>query len=194
MDIHPVAPATATHATATRETPARRGWRKWGWLVRWAGTGLGVAYLIAVVDLDSLNRALSKTSLATMALAFAAISSTLVVGAVRWRALMAAYGATAPPSLATAVRLYFVATFYNTYVPGGVAGDVVRAVVVRDSFRGGGTTEAIAVVFIERVLGLLGLFTLAATGLVLVGPRLATTSTLWWLSAAGAGGAVVAVL
>ena len=187
-----MAPPSSTDVAVTRDT--RAWWRRWGWLLRWAGTGLGIAYLIAVVDLGSLNQALAKTSLGTMVLALAAISGSLVVGAVRWRALMIAYGAIAPPSLATAVRLYFVAAFYNTYLPGGVAGDVVRGVVVRDSFRGGGATEAIAVVFVERVLGLLGLFTLAATGLVLVGPRLATTSTLWWLSAAGAGGAVVAVL
>jgi hypothetical protein len=198
VDIHPVAPASSTasspQAAAAGATPARRWWRRWGWLLRWAGTGLGVAYLIAVVNVDSLAGALAKTSIGTVLVALAAISSSLVVGAVRWRALMTAYGASAPPPLATAVRLYFVAAFYNTYLPGGVAGDVVRGVVVRDSFRGGGTTEAIAVVFVERVLGLLGVFTLVAVGLVLVGPRLATTSTLWWLSAAGAGGAVAAVL
>jgi uncharacterized membrane protein YbhN (UPF0104 family) len=187
-------PASSPRAAAADGTPARRWWRRWGWLLRWAGTGLGVAYLIAVVNVDSLSGALARTSIRTVVIALAAISSSLVVGAVRWRALMTAYGASAPPSLLTAVRLYFVAAFYNTYLPGGVAGDVVRGVVVRDSFRGGGTTEAIAVVFVERVLGLLGVFTLAAAGLVLVGPRLTTTWTLWWLSAAGAGGAVIAVL
>jgi len=176
------------------DTPARRWWRRWGWLLRWAGTGLGVAYLCAVVKLDSLSGALAKTSIGTVLVAFAAIASSLVIGAVRWRALMTAYGAIAPPPLTTAVRLYFVAAFYNTYLPGGVAGDVVRGVVVRDSFRGGGTTEAIAVVFVERVLGLLAVFALVAIGLVLVGPRLQATSTWWWLSAAGTGGAVVAVL
>ena len=186
--------ASSPQAAAAGDTPARRWWQRWGWLLRWAGTGLGVAYLIAVVDTDSLSSALAKTSIGTVLVALAVISSSLVVGAVRWRALMTAYGAIAPPPLATAVRLYFVAVFYNTYLPGGVAGDVVRGVVVRDSFRDRGTTEAIAVVFVERVLGLLGVFTLAAAGLVLVGPRLQATSTLWWLSAAGAGGAVVAVL
>jgi uncharacterized membrane protein YbhN (UPF0104 family) len=162
--------------------------------LRWAGTGLGVAYLIAVVDLDSLSDALARTSIGTALAAFAVISGSVVVGAVRWRALMTAYGAIAPPPLATAVRLYFVAMFYNTYLPGGVAGDVVRGVVVRDSFRDRGTTEAIAVVLVERVLGLLGVFALVAIGLVLVGPRLATTSTWWWWSAAGAALSVAAVL
>ena len=197
MDVEPApaAPASSTQAPpAALDSPSRRWWRRWGWLLRWAGTGLGVAYLFAVVKLDSLSGALARTSVTTVALALAVISSSLVVGAVRWRALMTAYGAVAPPPLWTAVRLYFVAAFYNTYLPGAVAGDVVRGVVVRDSFRGGGTTEAIAVVFVERVLGLLGVFTLAAVGLLLVGPRLAATSSLWWLSAAGAAGAVVAVL
>jgi glycosyltransferase 2 family protein len=190
----PVAAASSTRVAAASDPPARRWWRRWGWLLRWAGTGLGVAYLIAVVDVDSLASALARTSIATALVALAVISSSLVVGAVRWRALMTAYGAIALPSLATAVRLYFVAGFYNTYLPGGVAGDVVRGVVVRDSFRDRGTTEALAVVFVERVLGLLGVFALAAIGLVLVGPRLATTSVWWWWSAAGAGVSLIAVL
>jgi len=184
-----VAPA----AVAANATPARRWWRRWGWLLRWAGTGLGVAYLIAVVDVDSLSGALAKTSVATVLLAIAVISGSFVVGAVRWRALMIGYGAIAPPSLATAVRLYFVAAFYNTYLPGGVAGDVVRGVVVRDSFRHRGITEAIAVVLVERVLGLLGVVVLLAAGIVLVGPRLASTSTWWWWSAGGAGLSIIAV-
>ena len=149
--------------------------------MRWAGTGLGVAYLIAVVKVKDLSDALAQTSIGTVLAAFAMIAGSLVVGAVRWRALMAAYGAIAPPPLATAIRLYFVAVFYNTYLPGGVAGDVVRGVVTRKSFGDRGTTEAIAVVFVERVLGLFGVFVLAAIGLVLVGPRLATTSKWWWL-------------
>ena len=187
--------ASSPQAAAANDPPARRWWwRRWGWLLRWAGTGLGVAYLIVVVQFDRLLGALAQTSIGTVLIALALISGSLAVGAVRWRALMAAYGATAPPPLATAVRLYFVAVFYNTYLPGGVAGDVVRGVVTRDSFGERGTTEAIAVVFVERVLGLLGVFVLAAIGLVLVGPRLQATSKWWWLSAAGTGGAVVAVL
>lgn len=197
MDVEPapVAPASPPHAPAAHAASARwRWWRRWGWLLRWIGTGLGVAYLIAIVDVDSLAGALARIPIGIVPVAFAVISSSLVVGAVRWRALMIAYGAIAPPTLATAVRLYFVAAFYNTYLPGGVAGDLVRGVVVRDSFRDRGTTEAIAVVLVERVLGLLGMCALVAIGLVLVGPRLATTSTWWWWSAAGAGLAVVAVL
>jgi hypothetical protein len=189
-----VAPASPTHVAAADGTPARRWWGRWGWLLRWAGTGLGVAYLLAVVEVDSLVGALARTSIGTVLVALATMSSSLVVGAVRWRALMTAYGAIAPPALATAVRLYFVAVFYNTYLPGGFAGDVVRGVVARDSFRDRGATKAIAVVLVERVLGLLGVFALVAIGLVLVGPRLQATSTWWWWSAAGAGLAVVAVL
>ena len=174
--------------------PPRSWWQRWGWLLRWAGTGLGVAYLAAVVDVHTLSGALSRTSVATVVIALAVISTSYVLGAMRWRALMTGYGAVAPPSLATAVRLYFVAAFYNTYLPGGVAGDVVRGVVVRDSFRDRGITEAIAVVLVERVLGLLGVIALVAIGLVLVGPRLASTASWWWLAGTGAGMSVVAVL
>ena len=173
--------------------PARGG-RRWLTWLRWIGTGLGVAYLAAVVDFGRLWAALTRASVGTLALALVAISTSLVVGAARWRLLMSAYGAVAPPSLPTAIRLYFVAVFYNTYLPGGVAGDLVRGVVVRDSFGSRGATETIAVVLVERVLGLLALFALVAVGLALVGPRLAMSSSWWWWCVAGAAGAVAAVL
>src|SRR6185436_16293031 len=67
----PAAPASSTPAAAADATPARRWWRRWGWLLRWAGTGLGVAYLIAIVDVDSLSDALARTSIGTVLVALA---------------------------------------------------------------------------------------------------------------------------
>jgi glycosyltransferase 2 family protein len=163
-------------------------------VVRWGGTAIGVAYVVHLIDVPSLKSAFAHASVATLVAALAVIAFGQALGAVRWRILMRAYGARTQPSLLQAIRLYFVAVFYNTYLPGGVAGDILRGVVTRKSFRDRGSTEAIAVVLVERALGLLGVVTLAAAGLALAGSKLSDTGSLWIWSAVGGVGAVAAVL
>lgn len=226
----PGPPGTA-EVEAVGAAPRRTAWQRWGWLVRWGGTALGIAYVVHVVDGASLKSALLHARLVSMLAALAVVALGLGLGAARWRALMRAYGARTQPPLGEAVRLYFIAIFYNTYLPGGVAGDLLRGVVTRKSFgveptgsngsdgsassgggassvggasSGGGAssamaeaegaTAAIAVVMIERALGLLGVVTLVAIGLASVGPQVTDTGTLWMWSAIGAGGALGAVL
>jgi hypothetical protein len=149
---------------------------------------------VHLIDVPSLKSAFAHASVVTLAAALAVIAAGQALGAVRWRILMRAYGARTQPSLLQAIRLYFVAVFYNTYLPGGVAGDILRGVVTRKSFRERGSTEAIAVVLVERALGLLGMVTLAATGLALAGTKLSDTKALWLWSFVGGATAVGAVL
>jgi glycosyltransferase 2 family protein len=163
-------------------------------VVRWGGTALGVAYVLHVVDLSSLKHAFGHASAGTLSMALLVVAFGQIVGAARWRTLMTAYGAKSLPSLREAIRLYFIAVFYNTYLPGAVAGDVMRAVVTRKSFGDRGTTEAIAVVLVERALGLLGVVVLVAVGLALVGSALVDTRSLWIWSSLGGAGAIGAVL
>lgn len=177
-------------------TPSRLRlwWQRFGWMLRWGGTLIGVLYVMRLIDMASLRSAFSHASAWTLVAALAVVAAGQVLGAARWRILLAAYGAVALPRLSQAVRLYFIAVFYNTYLPGGVAGDIVRGVVTRDAFAGSGATEALAVVLVERALGLLGVFALVAVGLALVGSALADTGALWVWSAAGGAGAVALVL
>ncbi len=101
----------------------------------------------------------------------------LIVGAFRWRLLLAAYGAPRRPSIARLAHVYLVGFFYNLCLPGGVGGDVVRGVVTRSSFGERGTTASMAVVLVERVLGLSGLL-LLVSGTYLVRPLPGTEGVL----------------
>jgi uncharacterized membrane protein YbhN (UPF0104 family) len=91
------------------------------------------------------------------------------------------------PRFARLAHLYFVAFFYNNYLPGAVAGDVGRGVVTRDAFDGEGAAGALAVVFVERALGLFGLFALLALGLATAGRALDTGALAAWTAAGCAG-------
>ena len=163
-----------------------------GFVLRVLGTAAGLAYIATRVDLGDARTALGKIPYATFAAAIALVAANVVVGAVRWRVLMRAYGATTIPALPRLVYLYFVAFFYNNYLPGAVAGDVGRGVVTREAFDEQGATGALAVVLVERALGLFALFALLAVGLATAGDAI-DTRDLWWWTALGCAGSCVLV-
>jgi hypothetical protein len=158
-----------------------------GVALRLAGTAAGLAWIATRVDLADAGRALGRIPPATFALAAALIAANVVVAALRWRVLLHAYGAARVPRFARLAYLYFVAFFYNNYLPGAVAGDVGRGVVTRDAFDGEGAAGALAVVLVERALGLFGLFALLGLGLATAGRALDTGSLAAWTAAGCAG-------
>lgn len=125
------------------------------------------AYLATTVDLARVARTLGRLPPLHIVAAEASVVFALVVGAYRHRVLLAAYGASSRPSLAECLRLYWIGFFYNTFLPGSVGGDVLRAVSARESFGREGTTASMAVVLVERVLGLFGLVIVAGVAFAL---------------------------
>lgn len=156
------------------------------------GTVAALAWVATRVDLGAVKAALTRIPLASFAIATGLVAANVVAGAVRWRVLLRAYGATRIARFATLVRLYFVAMFYNTYLPGAVTGDVGRGVVTRDAFADEGATGALAVVLVERALGLFGLFALLATGLV-ASRGAVDRGALWWWTVLGSAGSLALV-
>lgn len=191
--MHGAMPAEPTDSAPPAPSAAGRLWRRWGWVVRWTGTLLGVVYVCTLINIASLRAALVTVSVAIVIAAAALTATGQCIGAVRWRILLSAYGAQSRPSLATAVRLYFVAGFYNTFLPGAVAGDVVRAVVTRATFEDHGATGALAVVLVERFLGLFAVFVLVLAGVALSSDALNIGSLRGW-SIAGCAASLVATL
>jgi uncharacterized membrane protein YbhN (UPF0104 family) len=167
-------------------------WQRWGWLLRWGGTALGIAYILHVVNFSAASDAFSRISIGAIVIAILLVAANVVAGAARWRTLLVAYGADSRPSLARATQLYFISFFYNNYLPGAVAGDVVRGVVTREVFGERGATAGLAVVLVERALGLFGVFLLLAIGLV--ANRSIDTHDLWIWSVLGIAGSLVLVL
>jgi uncharacterized protein (TIRG00374 family) len=163
-----------------------------GFVLRVLGTAAGLAYIAWKVDLHSISDAVAKISATTFVLAIGLNVLNIVAATVRWRLLMTAYGATAIPPMRRLFYLYFVSLFYNTYLPGAVAGDVGRGVVTRDAFGDEGATGALSVVLIERALGLFGLFALLACGLALAENAVATHD-LWLWTVLGVAGSIALV-
>ena len=134
---------------------ARRTWALR--IARIAVTAAAFAFVLSRVDLPALGAAIAHVPISSFLRATVICSANLLLGTARWRALLAAYGAKTRPPFLRLFQIYWIGFFYNMWLPGGVGGDVVRGVASREAFGERGTTSAMAVVFVERVLGLVGL-------------------------------------
>jgi len=125
-----------------------------------------LAYLLSTTDLQALLRRVRGGDLLLLAAAVGLYVAMMALSTWRWRLLLAAQGF--PASLRALSASYMVATFFNNFFPSNIGGDVVR---VRDSSKlTGSTTTSLAVVAIDRILGLGALYVLAFLGFVLGGP------------------------
>lgn len=136
------------------------------WLaLRLLGTAAGFTFVVWITDLREVGATLLKIPVGNLAVGLAMSTLTLLAVAARWWTLLRTYGAPRMPSFWRLAHLHLVGLFYNTYLPGGVGGDVVRAVVSREAFGEEGVTPALTVVLLERVVGLAALMMLVAGAL-----------------------------
>jgi glycosyltransferase 2 family protein len=102
-----------------------------------------------------LTRSLDWSSLA---LGFAACTFAVLATFVRWYLLVRAQEL--PFTMRDAIRLGLVGYFFNTFLPGAVGGDLVKAAyLAREQSR---RAVAISTLILDRVIGLAGLFWLAS--------------------------------
>jgi len=84
----------------------------------------------------------------------------IVIRVFRWRALLHGLGVT--PPLRLLLKLYLVGNFFNTVLPSGFGGDVVRVVELAQQNR---QSAAVGTVIVDRLTGILSLM---ALGLVVL--------------------------
>jgi uncharacterized membrane protein YbhN (UPF0104 family) len=122
-----------------------------------------------------------------LALSFSLHALGLLISAVRWRILIAAQGHRAP--LGYLIRSYLVGTFFNTLLPSRIGGDVVRIWDGKHLSRS--LVKSSAVVFVERLSGIIVLLVFAA-GAALLRLDMARRIPVIWISLilglAGLGG------
>ncbi len=148
-----------TEITEKQQSSARRA----VWTVVRALIGFGLAgYLIhrliskAEIDLKAEFSALGWPSYIIALLCFGGI---LAICFYRWRLLLAVQDVNL--SYLTVVRLGMIGTFFNLVLPGAVTGDIVKMAYIKQH-AGKRTAEAILTIMLDRVIGLFGLFIVAA--------------------------------
>jgi uncharacterized protein (TIRG00374 family) len=127
-----------------------------------------LGYLFATSDLGALEERVRTADLLLLFAAAVCYVVMLALATWRWQLLLEALGVVAPLRHLTAS--YLVATFFNNFLPSNIGGDIVR---VRDGSRfTGSTTSSLAVVGIDRILGLGALWVLGAIAFVFAGSEL----------------------
>jgi uncharacterized protein (TIRG00374 family) len=126
----------------------------------WAKVAVSLAllgYLLSTTDLATLHDRFRRGDTMLLAIAVVLYTVTLAIATWRWRMLLHAQGYQA--SMGKLGASYLVATFFNNFLPSNIGGDVIR---VRDSSAvTGSTTTSLAIVAIDRILGLGALYLLA---------------------------------
>lgn len=150
---------------------------------------VSVALLVAVatvLDPAAVGARLAGLRLGWVAAALAVTVVQVVLSAWRWRYTAGRLGLHLP--LHRAVAEYYLATFLNQVLPGGVGGDVARAWRHASAHEGSGG-EAVSAVVLERVSGQVIMTGVAVlSGLVLVSAGLTRLPT-----PGAAGGLVLTV-
>lgn len=123
---------------------------------------IAVALLALVVSMNwtGLKELFSREPHFAPLIAMFAISVTCsAIQFVRWYLLVRALDL--PFTIYNAVRLGLVGLFYNTFLPGSVGGDVVKAYFIAKG-QPGRKAAAVATVVADRLIGLFGLILFAA--------------------------------
>lgn len=169
VEVPPASAASAEPATSGNRSPAAKVTSKNRARAIFAAkilvTVAALVFTFSRLSFAELSGGIRRLSINAVVLAIAVTLANLTLAGFRWRILLAAYGAKDPPSIAFLARAQLVGHFYNSFIPGNVSGDVVRAHATRASFDG--PLGSYMVVGIERFFGLAGLFTLGAVALLL---------------------------
>jgi hypothetical protein len=119
-----------------------------------AAISLLLLYLsLRAVNLAALGDRLSRLNPAWIVAALLALAVQVAILAWRWRAIVAACGSHLP--YAAALRISFIAMFFNSVLPSTVGGDAARVVMLKRA--GGGWAASAYSVLIDRVIGVTAL-------------------------------------
>ena len=104
-------------------------------------------YFSGIVDIKEVIKTLRHTSVSIFVMAFFVYLCTPFVSTKRWSLFLPE-----PVKYSRLISLYFIGAFFNTFLPGLVGGDAVKAFYLyKDIGKGGGS---LASVFMDRYMGL----------------------------------------
>lgn len=130
-----------------------------------------------------------------LGLAFVLFFTSVSATFVRWQLLV--WALDFPFTLRLAFRYGFLGYLFNFVAPGGVGGDLFKAVAIAHEYHGR-RAQAVATVVIDRIVGLYALFIVAATAVLLDGlwrsPSPSIRSVAFGTLAGTAAGAVGIVM
>jgi len=110
--------------------------------------------------------ALAAADWRLIAIAVVLVLADRALMAYRWVALLYALRPDSRQQFTAVMRIFFVSTFVGTFLPASVGGDAVRSYQITKLNVSGG--DAVASVFMDRMLGVASILIMAVAGLLIV--------------------------
>ena len=137
----------------------------------WLGLAIGaLGYLVSQTDRESFGRALKDVDWRFMAGAVMLYFSSQTLLATRWVLLLRVHGVRI--SLFQAVKLTYLGLFYNNMMPGAVGGDLLKGWYITHHSKKEQRVEAAVTVFVDRLVGLMGMLMVGTLASLFVGSEL----------------------
>lgn len=143
-----------------------------------------LSLLFVSIDKKSLAESFEKINIAYAPLIILLIVANYVVSSIRWRDLVSIYPNSDRVSLFYLVKLYFIGSFFNNFMPTSIGGDVYK--IVRLGKKIDSKSHAFSATFMERFTGVIALAFISLLGFVvtLVKGIQGLESDFWVLGAA----------
>ncbi len=131
-------------------------------------------FFLSRIDTDAVIQTLKQTDIPLFIAGFSLYLCTVFVSTKRWSLFL-------PQGLkySKLVSLYFIGSFFNTFLPGIVGGDAVKAFYLYRHIGKGGLS--IAAVFMDRYMGLCAMGGIAFLALIAGYPFIKETEILWFI-------------
>ncbi len=141
-------------------------------ILKFLVSGVLLYIFLSQVDLQSVIKLLKQTRLPIFVLAFLIYVSAFLFSTKRWSLFL-------PETLkfSRLMSLYFIGSFFNTFLPGVVGGDAVKAFYIYRDMGKGGTS--IASVFMDRYMGLAALTGIATIAFIIGYSYIKATQIIW---------------
>lgn len=146
------------------------------------------AYILWRSHPRAVLAALADADWRLIAIAVVLVLADRALMAYRWVALLCIIDHAERPSFHEIMRVFFVSTFVGTFLPASIGSDAVRAYSMAQlNVRG---SDAVASVFMDRILGVASILVMAAVGLALARDLAGNATIVLALGVAGAACAI----
>jgi uncharacterized protein (TIRG00374 family) len=125
-------------------------------------SALVVGFLLFRTDIGRLAASIDRVGPSFLVSAFLAFLGGIIVNAYRWRVFLQGLGV--QTTSRTVLRLTFVGTFFNAFLPTGFGGDAYKAIRLRSA--SAPASALLATAFLDRLAGMVGLAFLGLAGFV----------------------------
>lgn len=159
--------------------------KRWGLLLIKSFISIALIFwILQKTDLREIIETIGSANIKILLLAYLMVFIGHFLSVLRWRVLLEAQGSKI--SVATLFYSYMVGLFFNNLLPSTIGGDAYRAY---DTWKIGKTKEkAVAVIMVDRFLGLLALFLFSSIAIIFLDNLPEAFEFLYfWLALAGIG-------